>query len=126
MSNSCVNDEVQHSMIWITPTLTSTKVGFKLGTHQSTALDYIKRFGFVSEISVWVPHELCEKKFNGWNFDVFLKSCPLQNEIVFGALGDLEMKSSQACDTYTKTTLHIQRGLSCVLGETTRVFYSTL
>ncbi|PRD22965.1 UNVERIFIED_CONTAM: hypothetical protein NCL1_47687 [Trichonephila clavipes] len=30
---------------------TSTEVGFKLGIHQTTALDYIKRFGFGSKLS---------------------------------------------------------------------------
>lgn len=36
-------------------------MAFKLGIHQTTALDHIKRLGFVSKLSVWVPHELSEK-----------------------------------------------------------------
>lgn len=41
--------------------LTSVDVAFKLGIHQTTALDHIKRLGFVSKLSVWVPHKLSEK-----------------------------------------------------------------
>ncbi|GFT25955.1 hypothetical protein TNCV_2807931 [Trichonephila clavipes] len=52
---------VLRNMIRINPTLASTEVGFKLGIHQTTALDYIKRFGFVSEFSVWMRHKLSEK-----------------------------------------------------------------
>lgn len=58
---SDVNDEVIRSMIRTNPTLTSVDVAFKLGIHQTTALDHIKRLGFVSKLSVWVPHELSEK-----------------------------------------------------------------
>ncbi|GFT54372.1 hypothetical protein TNCV_2727091 [Trichonephila clavipes] len=36
-------------------------MGFKLGIHEPTALDYIKSLGFVSKLSVWKPHELSEK-----------------------------------------------------------------
>ncbi|GFX22498.1 hypothetical protein TNCV_2784351 [Trichonephila clavipes] len=43
------------------PPLTSTEVGFKLGIHQTTALYYIKKLGFMSKLSVWVQYELNEK-----------------------------------------------------------------
>ncbi|GFT68610.1 HTH_48 domain-containing protein [Trichonephila clavipes] len=43
------------------PSLTSTEVGFKLGIRQTTTLDYIRRLGFVSKFSVYVPHELSEE-----------------------------------------------------------------
>ncbi|GFX93478.1 histone-lysine N-methyltransferase SETMAR [Trichonephila clavipes] len=55
-------DEVQRSMTSINPTLTSTEVGFKLGVNQTTALDYIKMLGFVSELYVCVSHDLSIKK----------------------------------------------------------------
>lgn len=57
---SAVNDKVLHRMIR-TNHLTSVDVAFKLGIHQTTALDHIKRLGFVSKLSVWVPHKLSEK-----------------------------------------------------------------
>ncbi|PRD30198.1 UNVERIFIED_CONTAM: Histone-lysine N-methyltransferase SETMAR [Trichonephila clavipes] len=42
---SDVSDEVLSKMIRTNPTLTSTEMGFRLGIHQITALDYIKRLG---------------------------------------------------------------------------------
>ncbi|GFU49450.1 histone-lysine N-methyltransferase SETMAR [Trichonephila clavipes] len=47
-----VRDEVLRSMIRKNPPLTSTKVSFKFGIHQTSALDYIKRLGFVSYFSI--------------------------------------------------------------------------
>ncbi|GFU07835.1 transposable element Tcb2 transposase [Trichonephila clavipes] len=57
---SDVSDKVLCSMIKTNPTLTSSKVAFKLVIHQ-TALDYAKRLSFVPKPSVWEPHELSAK-----------------------------------------------------------------
>ncbi|GFW53242.1 hypothetical protein TNCV_4709761 [Trichonephila clavipes] len=59
---SAFNDEVLCSMIRTNSLSTSPEVGFKFGIHQTTALNYIKRHDFVFKHSVWVPHELSEKK----------------------------------------------------------------
>ncbi|GFS93378.1 condensin-2 complex subunit G2 [Trichonephila clavipes] len=48
-------------MIKTNATLNSTEVGFKFGIHQSTALDCIKRLGFVFKLSVWEPLKLRER-----------------------------------------------------------------
>ncbi|GFU72629.1 RNase H domain-containing protein [Trichonephila clavipes] len=48
-------------MVKTNPTLAFIETDFKLGIHQTTALDYIKNIGFVSKLFVWVPHELSEK-----------------------------------------------------------------
>ncbi|GFW28406.1 hypothetical protein TNCV_4640711 [Trichonephila clavipes] len=48
-------------MIKTNPMLTSTEVGFKLGIHQTIALDYIKTLNFMSKLSIWVPHKLSGK-----------------------------------------------------------------
>ncbi|GFW81742.1 histone-lysine N-methyltransferase SETMAR [Trichonephila clavipes] len=49
--SSNISDDVLRSVIRTNPTLTSTELVFNLGIHQTTALDYIKRFGFVSKLS---------------------------------------------------------------------------
>ncbi|GFX53936.1 hypothetical protein TNCV_1154671 [Trichonephila clavipes] len=54
---SYVKDEVQRSMIRTNYKLTSTKMSFKLLSHHISAMDYIKRLGFMSKLSVWVPHK---------------------------------------------------------------------
>ncbi|GFX61082.1 histone-lysine N-methyltransferase SETMAR [Trichonephila clavipes] len=59
--SSDVSKEVLRKMISTNPTLTFTEVGFKLDILQTTALNYIKRLGFVSKLSVWVPYELTPK-----------------------------------------------------------------
>ncbi|GFV03572.1 histone-lysine N-methyltransferase SETMAR [Trichonephila clavipes] len=58
---SDVSDEVLCKMIRTNTTLTFTEIGFKLGIHQTTALNYNKRLDFVSKLYIWVPHELNEK-----------------------------------------------------------------
>ncbi|GFS79224.1 hypothetical protein TNCV_4409101 [Trichonephila clavipes] len=50
-------------MIGTNLTLTSTELGYKLGIHQTTALESIKRLGFVPKLSVRFPHELGENFF---------------------------------------------------------------
>ncbi|GFS39949.1 hypothetical protein NPIL_34701 [Nephila pilipes] len=59
---SDVNNEMLRSIIRTNPTLISTDVGFRLGIHQTTALDCIKMLGFVSKLSVLVPHGFSGKK----------------------------------------------------------------
>ncbi|GFY00554.1 hypothetical protein TNCV_2139511 [Trichonephila clavipes] len=34
---------------------------YACGIYRTTALDYIKRLGFISKLSVWILHELSEK-----------------------------------------------------------------
>ncbi|GFX16264.1 hypothetical protein TNCV_4705181 [Trichonephila clavipes] len=55
---SYASDEELRSMFRGYPTLIFTEVGFQLGIHPTTALDYVRRLGLVSKLSVWEPHEL--------------------------------------------------------------------
>ncbi|GFY36750.1 histone-lysine N-methyltransferase SETMAR [Trichonephila clavipes] len=50
--SSDVHYEVPCCMIGKDPKLISSEVGFKLGIHQTTALDHIKRLNFVSKLCV--------------------------------------------------------------------------
>ncbi|GFY36586.1 hypothetical protein TNCV_27911 [Trichonephila clavipes] len=39
----------------------TSSLGFNLVIHQTTALDYIKKLFFMSELTVWAPHKVSEK-----------------------------------------------------------------
>ncbi|GFV81523.1 histone-lysine N-methyltransferase SETMAR [Trichonephila clavipes] len=47
-----VSDEVLHCTIRTNLPLTSIEVGFKLGIHQTTGLENVKRLGFVPKLCV--------------------------------------------------------------------------
>ncbi|GFX96078.1 hypothetical protein TNCV_2289681 [Trichonephila clavipes] len=63
------------------------ETGFKLRIHQTTALNCIKRLDFVSKLCLSATR-IKRKKFNGQNFDMFLKSCSSQKGTDFGSFGD--------------------------------------
>ncbi|GFT26605.1 hypothetical protein TNCV_3604261 [Trichonephila clavipes] len=52
--SSHVSKEVLRKIIRTNPVLTFTEMGFKLGVYQTTALNYIKAYGFVFRLFVWV------------------------------------------------------------------------
>ncbi|GFS51559.1 histone-lysine N-methyltransferase SETMAR [Trichonephila clavipes] len=58
--SSDISHKVLREMIRSNLILISTEVSFKLGIHQTTALGYIKRLGFLYKLSVWVLIEISE------------------------------------------------------------------
>ncbi|GFU66435.1 hypothetical protein TNCV_3806781 [Trichonephila clavipes] len=84
---SDVSDEMLPEMIRTNPKLTFTEMGFKLGIHQTTALNYIKRLSFMFKLSECQTNSM-KKNLNDRISDMFFKSCSSPKGTFFGLLGD--------------------------------------
>ncbi|GFX83197.1 histone-lysine N-methyltransferase SETMAR [Trichonephila clavipes] len=125
---SDASDEVPLSMIRTNSALTSPEVCFKLRIHQTTTLDCLKKIGFVSKPSVWMPRELSEKNLMS-RVSMSSSNRARHKRELFGDnlitgeekwIGKQLYMKSRHKDTHLKLT-YIRRRLWCVVGETASV-----